>query len=95
MCSSGRLIVVLTSFRITFVVPQYIHLALRSLHHPHPNRLPKNNRHDTSGDETVARSLQGLSEEEIGDGGEYEIRQHGVKRHNAGVFCDVEIEIHC
>ncbi len=68
--------------------------GLRPLHHPHPSHLPQNHRHDTSGDETVAGRLQCLSEEEIGDGGEHDIREHGIKRHNAGVFCEVEIEIH-
>jgi len=56
--------------------------------------LPKNHRRGTSDDETVARRLQGLSKEEIGNRGEEEICQHGVKRHNAGVFGDVERDIH-
>jgi len=56
--------------------------------------LPKNHRRGISDDETVAGCLQGLSEEEIRNRGEEEIRQHGVKCHNTGVFGDVEREIH-
>ena len=69
-------------------------IYLRPLHHPHPDHPPKNDRGDTSGDETVAGRLQCLPEEEIGDGWEHDIRQDGVKRHNAGVFCNVEVQIH-
>ena len=67
---------------------------LHPLHHPHPNHPPQNHRDDTSGDETVASRLQCLPEEEIGNRGKEEICEHGVKRHNAGVFCNVEIKIH-
>jgi len=69
----------------------YPNKSLHPFHHPHPNHLPQNHRDDTSGDETVAGCLQSLSEEEIGDGWEHDIRKHSVKRHNAGVFCNVEV----
>jgi len=70
------------------------HARSRPFDHPHSDHPPQNNRHDTSDDETVARRLQGLSEEEIRNRGEEEICQHGVKCHNTSVFCDVEREIH-
>ena len=69
-------------------------IPLRPLHHHCPNHPPQNDRDDTSGDETVAGRLQCLPEEEIGNRGEDNVRQHSVKRHNAGVFCEVESEIH-
>ena len=69
-------------------------IHLRPLHHPHPDHPPKNDRDDTSGDETVAGRIQCLPEEEIGNRGEDDVRQHGVKHHNAGIFCNVESEIH-
>jgi len=70
------------------------HARSRPFDHPHSDHPPQNNRHDTSDDETVASRLQGLSEEKIGNRREEEICQHGVKRHNAGVFGDVERDIH-
>jgi len=84
---------VLSQFGVDSRTSPTIHL--RPLHHHCPNHPPKNDRDDTSGDETVAGRLQCLPEEEIGDGWEHDIREHSVKRHNAGVFCNVESEIHC